>query len=214
MCQYVLQQYPCSHSVVIKKQKYLHIFLFPYFHSTFCPIRRFFILCFVPFGYFSIQHFVPFGVFPFDILSRSAFFPFDVFSIRCFVPFGLLSHSTLVPFDIWSHSAFFPFNVLSHSMFCLSTFCRSTFCPFGVCDFDILSVNQYFFFSYTGARRVCEKIPRLPVYRGSRGKKKLLFLKLRKCSKTSSKLSVANTVFRRRLGGGGLIHPLRLFPEK
>ncbi len=117
-------------SVVIKNQKYFHIFFLPYFHSTFCPIRRFY-----------IRHFVPFGVFPFDVLSRSAFFPFDVFSIRCFVPFGLLSHSTLVPFDLLSHSAFFPFDVLSHSAFCLSTFCRSTFCPFGVCDFDILSVN-------------------------------------------------------------------------
>jgi hypothetical protein len=126
----------------IKNQKYLHIFFLPYFHSTFCPIRRFFIQHFVPFSYFSIRHFVPFGVFPFDVLSRSAFFPFDVFSIRCFVPFGLLSHSTLVPFDILSHSAFFPFDVLSHSAFWLSTLCCSTFCPFGVCYFDILSVNR------------------------------------------------------------------------
>ncbi len=131
MCQYVVQQYPCSHSEVIKNQKNLHIFFLPYFHSTFCPIRCFF-----------IRHFVPFGVFTFDILSRSAFFPFKVFSIWHFVPFGLLSRSTLVPFDVLSHSAFFPFDVLSHSVFCLLTFCRSTFCPFGVCYFDILSVNH------------------------------------------------------------------------
>ncbi len=60
------------------------------FHSTFCPIRCFY-----------IQHFVPFGVFTFNILSHSVFF-----------------HSTFCPVRRFFHSIFFPFDVLSHSAFC------------------------------------------------------------------------------------------------
>ncbi len=117
MCQYVVQQYPCSHAVVIKNQKYLHIFFLPYFHSTFCPIRR-----------FSIRRFVPFGVFTFDILSHSVFFHSTFcpvrrffhlmfFSIRCFVPFGV------VPFDVLS------FNVLSIRRLLLRHFVSEPFAP-------------------------------------------------------------------------------------
>ncbi len=88
--QYVVQQYQCSHSVAIKIQKYLHIFFLPYFHSTFCPIRRFF-----------IRRFVPFGVFTFNILSHSVFF-----------------HSTFCPIRRFFHSMFFPFDIMYHSAFC------------------------------------------------------------------------------------------------
>ncbi len=118
--QYV--KYQCSHFVVIKKQKYLYIFFFPIFYSTFCTIRRSF-----------IRHFVPFGVFPFNILYHSVFFAFDVLYHSAFCPIQRFFHSTFCTIRRFFHSTFCPiqrfvFRRFVIRRFVLSAFITSTFC--------------------------------------------------------------------------------------